>query len=166
MYNSFLLWAHYTWGKFDALQHSQHKMDLANMIVDASADKLKSECHKNTCKIVIHLHGRYNYVISITPMTAHVLLNYKTLEYKIARIDKESYNETLDFLLDAIENDCQININDDMEYGDLWPDNEEFWYSNYMQVTRHDARVFYAEFKRENMTAVVKNYMRTLRLLN
>ena len=141
-------------------------MDLASMIAEASVEAFKTECIRNTCSIRINLHSRYNYDVSITPMNSHILVRYKTLEYKIPRADKDSYNEVVDFLSEAIDSDCDNTVNSDIEFNGLWPDNEEFWDQNTIRVHRNDEQVFEMVFNREKLVPVLKNYMQTLRMLN
>lgn len=136
------------------------------MIADASAEAFKKECTNNTCVIDINMHCRYKYQVTVTPMANHVLIKYKTMEYKIARSDKDAYYETVDFLVDAIDTDCDVSLNYDIEYDSYWPDNNEEHCINNLKVTRHGEQVFWREFKREDMQAQIKQYMRSLRFLN
>ena len=77
-------------------------MDLAEMISKSAVETFKEECLSNTCDICIKLHRRYDYIVSITPMAKHILIKYKTLEYKISREDALSYNEIVEFLVNIV----------------------------------------------------------------
>lgn len=141
-------------------------MDLANMIADVSVEMFKEKCDKNICVISLNLHNRYKYEITVTPMANHVLLKYKTLEYKVPRIDKNAYEDTIDFLVHALDDDCCVSMNQDIEFNSYWPENDEDHYYCSIRMIRHGEQVFHSEFKRENMQKEVKRYMRTLRLIN
>lgn len=141
-------------------------MDLAEMIADISVGKFKEECDKNVCVVNINLHNRYRYEITVTPMATHVLIKYMTLSYKIPRTDKDAYLDTIDFLVEALDEECYSAMNEDIEFNGYWPESDEEHYFCSLRVKRHDKQVFYSEFKRDNMQKEVKRYMRTLRLLN
>ena len=141
-------------------------MDLAHMIADVSIDKFKKECENNTCSVELCLRNRYNYKILVIPMGTHALVRYKTIEYKIPRSDKESWKEVVDFLIEAINTDCNHNVNSDIEYAGLWPDNEEFWYRNTLSLIRHNEKVFWTEFKEDDFETTIAKYMYSLRMLN
>ncbi|KIY94608.1 hypothetical protein MNEG_13355 [Monoraphidium neglectum] len=140
--------------------------NLANMIADASVEKFKEECDKNVCTVSINLHNRHEYDITVMPMAIHVVLSYKTLQYKVPRADKETYTDTIDFLAEAIDNACRGNLHADVEFDRYRPDSEESHYYCCLRVHRHGAQVFYREFERDDMQRELKRYMRTLRLLN
>lgn len=141
-------------------------MDLANMIADVSVEKFKEECDKNVCTVSINLHNRYKYTVTVTPMASNVVLSYKTLQYKVPRSDKDAYADTIDFLVDAIDDNCSNVMNEDIEFNGYWPESDDEHYYCSLSMTRHGEHVFYSEFRRENMQKEVKRYMRTLRLMN
>lgn len=141
-------------------------MDIAEMIADASVKTFKNECSSNTCNVEINMHCRYKYIISIIPMATHILIRYKSLEYKIARADKDAYESTIDFLVDAISDDAGNSLSDEIEFGNYWPDHDEDFSTNTIRVVRHETQVFWNQFKEENMDKAVKRYLMTLRFLN
>lgn len=109
-------------------------MDLANLIVDSASETFKNECISNLVNVTITFHNRYKYVISIVPMSKHVILKYKTLEYKILRDDKSSYEEVIDYLLNAIDYDADESLNWEIEWGGYWPDHDEDYCKNNLKI--------------------------------
>lgn len=132
-------------------------MDLATAIVDKAADTFRDECQEKKCVINITLRGRYAYIITIIPMNKHVVIKYKTLEYKIAKENKKDYDNILEFLYLAIKDDAELSLGDDDD------DNEETFNINILSMKRQDTKLFYAEFKFENFGVIFKTYLETLR---
>ena len=92
-------------------------MDLANMIVDASAEALKKEYASKGLTLnmsfsiyddqqVIREGEECNYALSVVPINSNqLMIKYKALEYKVARSDEAAFTATIDFLLMAIKAD-------------------------------------------------------------
>ncbi|KIY93267.1 hypothetical protein MNEG_14695 [Monoraphidium neglectum] len=112
------------------------------MITDASVDKFK-ECDKNLCTVSINLHDTYKYVITVMPMASHVVLSYKTLQYKVPPADDKAYGDLIDFLTKAIDGECCQALDEDIERGEYWPDRE--WEHAFccLRVHCHGVQVFY-----------------------
>ena len=138
-------------------------MDLATDIVDTAALAFKEECEEKKCEIVITLRGRYTYIIYITPMNKHVLIKYKTLEYKIAKDNKEDYDTTVDFLQLAIIDDVEMSIKDEIEYSNYCPDHDDEFKTNILSIKRRDTKLFYMHFNFECFGDILKTYLKTLR---
>jgi len=141
-------------------------MDLALTIVEASTETFKKECLTNTCNVDITIHDRYNYNIIIIPMEKHILIKYKTLEYRVARDDKKSYDDILNFLIEAIDDDIYTSLNLDIEYHGYWPDHDENFYINSIIIKRHDEKVFNFNFKRDKLKEVMQLYLGCMINLN
>jgi hypothetical protein len=138
-------------------------MDLANIIVDSAANAFKEECESKICDISLTLRGRYKYLIQIVPMNKHVLIKYKTLEYKVAKDNKEDYNSIISFLFSAINDDISMKLNDDIEYEGYWPGDDEYYHINSLEMKRINNRIFYIQFKYERFEEVFNMYLATLR---
>lgn len=137
------------------------------MIAEASATAFKKECDENTCTVYFTMHGRYDYQLLVTPMTSHILIKYKTMEYKILRHDKEAYESTVAFLSEVISSEVDVYLNDDIEYNGYCPDHDENFNVNILKVARHGKQVFcIPAFKKEDMAETLKFYMKSLRYLN
>ena len=89
-------------------------MDLANMIVDASAEALKKEYASKGLTLdmsfsiydqqVLRVGEECNYALSVVPISSsQLMIKYKALEYKVARYDEAAFTATIDFLLMAIK---------------------------------------------------------------
>ncbi len=141
-------------------------MDLANMIADASVQIYKKECIENACIIKINMHDKYKYEIQVIPLASHVIIKYKTLEYKIAKADKDGYESIIQFLLEAIHEDVDMSVSVDIEHGGYWPDHDENYDQNFLRITKSSTSVFFTQFKQENMEKDVARYMKFLRFLN
>lgn len=141
-------------------------MDLALMISDAAASKFKTECLSNTCYVKINMHNRYDYDIEVIPLTNHIILKYKTLEFKIQRANKQEYEESIQFLLDEIEDAVSLSLSNDIEYGGYWPDQDEFYNENSVLVVKNGERVFYKAFFEGDFKGTISKYLKSLRLLN
>lgn len=142
------------------------KMDLADMIVGAAATQLKKECLSNKCVISICMHNRYIYVIEVISLTNHIILKYKSLEYKILRQNKDEYNEIVTFLVDEIVDADEIQVNEDIEFNGYWPNNDDAYHENSVTVKRNDEKVFYKPIKEVDLSDVVGKYLKSLRLIN
>lgn len=141
-------------------------MDLARMIADASYTLYKKECEKNMCSLKINMHCKYSYELNFIPLTRHILIKYKTIEYKINRSDKESYESIVDFLIKAIKEDAAQSVNNDIELESYWPESDEYYDVNSIKVLKDDTQVFYKNFSEENMEKDIKCYMNFMRFLN
>lgn len=141
-------------------------MDLAMMISDAAASQFKTECLSNTCYVKIGMHNRYSYEIEVIPLTNHVILKYKTMEFKVHRQNKQEYEDAVSFLLEEIEDAVSLSLSDDIEYGGYWPDTDEFYNENFVTVTKNKEQVFNKPFREENFANTVGKYLKSLRLLN
>ncbi len=140
-------------------------MDLATLIVDSATETFKQECISNISNVTITVHNRYKYVISIIPMSKHVIIKYKTLEYKVSKDDKSSYNEIIDYLLNAIDDDVYTSLNWEIEWADYWPDHDEDYCKNSLKIERKEEMVFGVEFKRDKLKSVSKMHLKCMRLL-
>lgn len=136
------------------------------MISDAAATQFKTECLSNKCFVTIKMHNRYSYDVEVIPMTSHILLKYKTLEFKIQRQNKQEYEDSIQFLLDEIEDAISLSLSDDMEYGGYWPDADEFYNENFVIVKKNNEQVFYKPFREEQLKDIIGKYLKSLRLLN
>lgn len=141
-------------------------MDLASYIAEAAVDTFKKECETNTCDVIFKMHNRYSYTISVVPMAKHIIIRYKTLEYKISREDTLSYDDIVNFLVEAIEDDIEVSLNCDIEWNGYWPDHDEEYHINNIVVKRHGENVFSIDFKRDKFESVLKFHLKCLRNLN
>lgn len=141
-------------------------MDLANMISDVAASQYKKECLSNKCHVTINMHNRYSHEIEVIPLTHHIILKYKTLEFKIQRQNKQEYENSIEFLLDELQDAVALSLSDDIEYGGYWPENDEYYNENDVVVKKNEQRVFYKPFREEHFTETVGKYLKSLRLLN
>jgi len=131
-------------------------MDIASCIVDSSI---------NTCEITILLHNRYKYVISIEPTKKYILLQFKTLEYKVKREDKDTYEDILDYLLQSIDDDAKTILNWDIEWINYLPDNDINSHKNTLELKRFDESIFKIQFKRDELKPICKMHLKYLRLI-
>jgi hypothetical protein len=78
-------------------------MDLAQLIVNAAAQQLKESSMAETCEIRVSATYKYTatgvwhfeaYSITATPMTQHVLLQYKSMTWKLPRSDTKAWEES------------------------------------------------------------------------
>lgn len=141
-------------------------MDLANMISDAAASQFKKECLSNTCYVTISMHNRYSYDVQVIPLTNHIILKYKTLEFKIQRQNKQEYEDSIKFLLDEIEDDVALRLSNDIEYDGNWPHHDEHHGEHYVVVKKNEQQVFYKPFGEEDFAQTVGKYLQSLRLMN
>ncbi len=139
-------------------------MDLANIIIDSAANAFKDECEAKTCDVNFMLRGgRYNYTIKIIPMNKHIIIKYKALEYKVARDNKDDYNDILKFLFGAISDDLNMVLSDDIEFSGYWPEDDEEFAVNRLEVKRINTCIFNIQFKAGRFEEVFKMYLSTLR---
>lgn len=141
-------------------------MDLAIMISEAAASQLKNDCLTNACRITINFHNRYSYDVEVIPMTNHIILKYKTLEFKIEKSNKQEYEESVQFLIDEIEDASALDLSNDIEFGGYWPDSDEYYNENSVLVLKNGQRVFYKPFREEQFSETVGKYLKSLRLIN
>ena len=143
-------------------------MDLARLINEVAAEHFKTDCITNQCLVHIGMHGgKYERVLCVIAMENHVLIRYKTLEYKILRSDAKAYAETVAFLLEEIQNDIILNINNEIEFDGYIPEHDEYYTQNCVLVKRNNEQVFYRRFFLEDqMVDVVGKYLLSLRFMN
>ena len=96
-------------------------------------------------------------------MNKHVMIKYKTLEYKIARDNKDDYNSTLQFLFNAITDDLDMILNDDIEFAGYWPEHDDEFSINRLEVKRMNTRIFNIPFESSKFEEVFRMYLSTLR---
>lgn len=141
-------------------------MDLANLIVEAASANLKSDCIERKCVIKVFMHGdRYLREIYIVPMNNHIILQFRTLEFKLNRQEKDAFNETVEFLVNEIEDDLLKVFNEDIEYDINWP-NDEMYNKNYMTVGRSNEIIFSKRFDMTKMKSTLGTYLKNMRFLN
>jgi len=141
-------------------------MDLAVLISEAASQAYKKDCTEKTCDVDILFHGRYKYKISITPMSKHILIKYKTIEYKVARDDKATFEEVVSFISDIIDNDANTTLNEDIEYNGYWPDDDENYDINTITLKSQNADVFSRSFMRDKFDVIIKNSLKCMLCLN
>ena len=142
-------------------------MDLARLINEVAAERFKNDCINNQCIVHIGMHGgKYERVICVISLDNHVLLRYKTLEYKIMRSDEKTYAATVAFLLEEIENDIISCVHTDIEFDGYYPDRDDYYSDNYVIVKRNNERVFYRAFRENELVQVVGKYLYSLRFMN
>lgn len=141
------------------------QMDLALTITESAAEIFRKECLTNTCYVNIIIHNRYKYNIIFVPMAKHIIIKYKTLEYKISREDNLSYKNIIDFLIEAIDDDADTSLQLDIEY-DYWPDHDENFYINSLIIKRHNNNIFNLNFKRDKFKDVMQLYLKCMINLN
>ena len=139
-------------------------MDLATIIIDSAVNSFKDECESKTCDVNFMLRGgRYNYTIKIIPMNKHVMIKYKTLEYKVARENKDDYDSILKFLYGAIADDVNMILSDDIEFTGYWPEDDVEFSINRLEVKRLNTCVFNIQFECSRFEEVFRMYLSTLR---
>jgi hypothetical protein len=142
-------------------------MDLANFIVEASAATFKAECNDKKCRVNVSMHGgRYVRDLSVIPMSNHVLIAFRTIEFKLNRQDRHSFNDTVDFLVNEVEDDILKTLREDVEIHGYWPQNDDEYNVNLVTVGRADQIVFSKEFDEKKLTNVLGTYLRNMRLVN
>lgn len=141
-------------------------MDLADYIVKVAANNLKSDCMDRKCTIKVFMHGdRYLREIYVISMTNHVLLQFRSIEFKLSREDKESFNDTVDFLVNEVEDDILKAFNEDIEYDVYWP-NDEMYNKNYMTVGKANDIIFSKRFDLKELKKTLSTYLKNMRFLN
>ena len=141
-------------------------MDLANLIVESAASHLKEECLAKQCKISISMHGNHHIrEIYVVPMANHVLIQYKTLEFKVIRQDRKAFNEVVEFLLNEIEEALKAAVTTAVGLG-IWESEYDVPDENYVDVSRGGDVVFSKAFEAENFRPVLSNYLKNLRMMN
>lgn len=100
-------------------------MDLAHMIAESAAENFKKECESNVCEVKINAHCRYNYSIFITPMANHILVKYKTMEYKVPKDNAGAYENVVSFLAEAISDEVAMTMDHEIEFKGYWPHHDE-----------------------------------------
>lgn len=138
-------------------------MDLARMIVDVSAEVYKKECKDSICSVDVCFNNRYKYSLSVIPMASHVLIEYKTIRFKVERSDKKEYDELISFLAKEIKIDRFDSLNSEIEFDGYWPDNDENFGCNSIKVSRAGEKVFFQEFEEDHFEKVLKPYLSSLR---
>lgn len=140
-------------------------MDLAQYIVDVSVQSFKDDCFANQVEAVFQFHAKYKASLYVVPMANHVIIRYKALEYKINRSDKATYEELINFMLDAVEMDISNKVASDIEYNGYWPSNDEFFNSCHLAVKKKAETVFSLAPKIGNFKSVAFDYLKHLRLV-
>lgn len=139
-------------------------MDLARMILDVSKEQYQKECVEEACDIDICLNDRYKYSIKIVPLKSQLLICYKTIKFKIDRADKASYEELIEFLIQEIKDNRDHTLGSDIEYDGYWPDHDENFSHNTIEVSKKDNRVFWQEFiDEEHLNKHLSKYLKSLR---
>lgn len=84
-------------------------------------------------------------------MSNHILIKYKTIEYKVARNDSISYENIVNFLIEAIDVDADTSLNLDIEYTGYWPDQDSCMrirvYTSKIRISHANVYEVYAQFK-------------------
>jgi hypothetical protein len=112
-------------------------MDLANLIVEASAATFKAECNDKKCLVNISMHGgRYVRDIYVVPMTNHVLIIFRTMEFKLNRQDRDAFTDTVGFLVNEVEHDMLKTIREDIEFHEYWPQNDDQYNVNQVTIAK------------------------------
>jgi hypothetical protein len=140
-------------------------MDLAGMIAESAASQYKKECHDKKCLLTISMHGRYKRDIEIVPMTNHVVLTYNTLSFKLDRHREKEYLETIEFLIQEIEDSISTELNEDIEYNSYWPDHDEFFHEHFIVVKRYEKTSLCKACKQESIRMHAINYLKNLRFI-
>ncbi len=135
------------------------------MIVDASTETYKKESLKKASTIKVCMYNRHTYELTVIPMAKHVLIQYKTLEFKIGRDDKDGYESIVQFLVNAIYSDLELSIRDNILYGEGFIYNDDFDES-YLEVTRTGVSVFTTIITQKTMKEQLKTYLMPMRFLN
>lgn len=134
------------------------------MITETATSIYKKECQEKKYVITISMHGgKYKRDICFIPLINNIMLTYKLLELKVNRQCSQDFIETIEFLINEIEDDISNNLNDDIEYGGYWPDNDEFYNEHYIVVKRENENIFCKQFKQEHMQKVTCSYLKNLR---
>lgn len=142
-------------------------MDLADLIVKASAATFKAECNDKKCLVNVSMHGgRYVRELYVVPMSNHVLIAFRTMEFKLNRQDRDAFNDTVDFLVNEVEDDILKTLREDIEFHGFWPPNDEGYNVNLVTVSKADQIVFSKEFDEKKLTNVLGTYLRNMRLIN
>lgn len=86
-------------------------MDLGRQIVAAAQQALEEDRAKRACNVTISFchrdsDGRYDFQLRVAPDGNHVIIRYKTLEYRVARSDKAGYEGVIRSIREAIINEA------------------------------------------------------------
>lgn len=143
-------------------------MDVALMISDVAAAKYKEECKTKECQVFIKMHYRYEHTIEIVPLTNHIILRYKSIEYKVSKQNKEEFDEVVSFLVEEISDAINYQLENDIVYEGYRPDtlSKYLYEQNYVCVQKKEETIFYKRFDSDAMQEVVGKYLKGLRLLN
>lgn len=140
-------------------------MDLAQFIVDASAQTFKDDCIANQLEIVFLFHDKYKHLLYIIPMAAHVIIKFRTVEYKVQRNDKTTFDELIHFLLDVIGSSVAHRVNFDMEHEGYWPNDHENFGTLQITVSKKNDTVFDLSPRLEGWRQVAFDYLKHMRLI-
>jgi hypothetical protein len=84
--------------------------DLAKAVVSAAAHNFKKESEASACGIEIEIRSLLDngatfthiYTIKAMPMSQHVLLQYKSMTWKLPRNDSSAWQQTIEFIYEAV----------------------------------------------------------------
>jgi hypothetical protein len=90
-------------------------MELAQAIVGVAAQQVRENSMAEACKLSVVIYypdpSAYEeelqedtHIIIATPMCQHVLLQYKSLNFRLPRSDKAAWEDTVGFLFETIKN--------------------------------------------------------------
>lgn len=106
-------------------------MDLAQAVVSAAAQQFKKECMAGVCKFKITIDPKRESdrdlvdfdspcPITATPMSQHVLLQYKGMAWKLPRNDSSAWQQTIDFIYRAVTNSSEVLAIDYCSEAGIW----------------------------------------------
>lgn len=144
---------------------------LASQIVAASADLYKKECETKQCDLIIGIyHNTYRFTVSFTPMKDQVLIKFRTMAYRVARKDVEGFEEIVNFLLQAIQDEIrEHSVRDEVDVDDQDAFDAGLGGERNHRVTimRHSEQVWSLTFdEMEYMDDICRLYTKSLRFLN
>lgn len=141
-------------------------MDLALLITEAACEQFKKDCLDHTYVLTVSKHGgRYKCDIQVVPMTNHVLLKYKSLEFKLSKHESAEYMDAIEFLMNGIDNDISYALEEDIEFNGYWPADDEYYHENFIHVKRNEDIHFRKRVADDDVIKVAMTYLKNMRFV-